>query len=214
MDFIFASENLIFNIALTAMIAIALIEGVGNLIGVAVGSFIDSVIPEFDIETDIDTGIVSATPFTNFLGWLHIGQVPFLILVIVFLASFGILGLITQRIILNATGGLWSGAMLSLPVFLASLPCVSVFGGLLGRLFPKEESEAVSEASFIGSSGVITLGSATKGKPTEARLTDEYGQDHYILVEPEDIQKTLSHQDEIVIVNRKGNIYLAAAKNK
>ena len=214
MDFIFANENLIFNIALTAMISIAFIEGVGSLIGFAVGSFIDSIIPEFDIDTDIDADVVSGTPFTNFLGWLHVGQVPFLILIIVFLASFGILGLIAQRIILNATGGLWSGAMLSLPVFLASLPCVSVFGGILGKLFPKEETEAVSEASFIGSSGVITLGNATSGKPTQARLTDEYGQDHYILVEPEDTTETLSHQDKIVIVDRRDNIYLATASKE
>ena len=210
MSFIFADENLVFNIALTVMVAIAILEVLGALVGFAISHALDSMLPEMDF--DIDADISGAASFNSFLGWLHVGRVPVLIIFIVFLASFGILGLLTQKMLVNATGQMYSGSILALPVFLASLPCVHLIGKVARKLFPQDETEAVSESSFIGMPGVVTLGNGTRGNPTQARITDHYGQDHYILVEPRVEGETLSHQNEIVIVDRTDKVYLAELK--
>jgi len=208
MEFILLEENLLFAIALMVMVGIAVLEGVGTLIGLGFGSAIDALIPDVDVDIDADLEPGVSSPFTQFLGWLHVGQVPVLILFIIFLTSFGIIGLIVQRTLLVATGSVWSGSILAIPVFIASLPFVSLFGGLLGKFMPREETEAVSEDSFIGLTAVVTLGTAKKGNPAEAKLTDEYGQTHYILVEPGSDGSELGQGESGKITGRLAGVYI------
>ncbi len=206
MEFLLLEDNLAFSVAIAVMIGIGLLEGLATLVGFGISSVVDSILPDFDVDADIS--MASASPVTQFLSWLHIGKVPSLVLIIVFLTSFGLIGLFSQRIALAVNGQPWPIELLAFPVFIASLPCVSLFGGVLGRLIPKEETEAVSELSFIGSEATVTLGVATKGKPTQARVKDAYGQSHYILVEPQDENMELQPGQTYKIAAMNNNIYL------
>ena len=69
-----APANLPFAVSLVLMLLIGLVEAIG--LGGAVAL-------EFD--ADVDAGP---------LGWLGLGQVPLLIILVVFLALFGIIGLL------------------------------------------------------------------------------------------------------------------------
>ena len=83
------------------------------------------------------------------------------------------------------------GSFLPLPAAVALAFVVAVFGvrvvgGALGRIIPRDETTAVSDASLVGRVGTIVIGTARAGKPAQARVRDEHGASHYVMVEPEE----------------------------
>lgn len=206
MEFFLAQENIPFTVAILVMVFIAILEGVGALLGLGITNLIESLLPDIDIDVsgpDID----SNTTLTHFLGWLRVGEVPFLILLIVFLTWFGILGLLLQKTIYIFTNAMLPNYLASIPAVLGALPCVRVFGGLVNKIMPRDETEAVSTDSFIGRIAVLTLGSASNGSPAEAKLTDKHHQTHYIMVEPDNAGVTLNQGESVLIVRKAGTIF-------
>lgn len=210
MAFSASPENIPFAVALLVVLAVSCIEGVGTLIGLSLSTLLDSILPDFDLGLELDTPGIDAQPhgFTAVLGWLRFGQVPALILLLVFLTAFGLSGLGLQAVMLEAVDQLLPAKVASIPAFFVSLPVVRIGGGLLGRVIPQDETEAVSEDSFIGQVATITLGTAKRNHPAQAKLRDAYGQVHYILVEP-DGEDCFEAQSEVLLVSRQGSMFRA-----
>lgn len=121
----------------------------------------------------------------NLLGWLHVGRVPFLILVVLFLAAFAISGF-GLNIVVHRTLGFWVPTIVAAPLaFFAALPMVRIFGAGLARLVPQDETYAVSFESLVGRIATIVTGTARAGYPAQARVENEHGQSIYVMVEPE-----------------------------
>lgn len=76
--------NLLFSAALALMLLIGVVEALG-LGGTAI-----------DLDIDAD-----ASP----LGWLGLGRLPVLIVLVVFLAAFGIIGIAVQQVTATMSGG-------------------------------------------------------------------------------------------------------------
>ncbi|PLX97663.1 MAG: hypothetical protein C0622_12665 [Desulfuromonas sp.] len=206
--FVTAGPNLPFTISLTVMVFIALLEGAGSLVGLGLSNLLETLIPEIDI--DLDGELPDGEPpfaISKILGWLRFGQVPALILLIVFLTMFGLIGLGVQTLARNLFGSLMPGALASVIAFAFGLPSVRFFGGALGRIMPKDETSAVSGETFVGRVATITLGVSRQGSPAEARLQDQYGQSHYIMVEPDLENEEFRQGEQILLVSKKGNLF-------
>ena len=213
-EFIAASENLPFTVAISVMLIIALMEGITTVLGAGLSSVLETLLPEIDMDVELESGSgQQTTPMLRFLGWLKVGQVPFLMLLVIFLTSFGLIGLGVQSFIQTSLGSLLPAWMASVPALVLSLPLVRILAGGLNRIMPKDETEAVSEESFIGKIATITLGNTTMGKPTQAKLRDEHGLTHYILVEP-DVQGVTFHYAEPVLIVRKLGAVYSAIRNE
>ncbi len=221
--FVLSSQNLPFAVSLSLMLAIALMEGVSTLIGAGLSEFIDSVLPDMDADVDVDVDadfdadldadFHAPGLFTRLLSWLRVGEVPVLLLVIVFLTAFGLIGLFCQSMSLRILGYMLPATLASVPALFATLPVVRICGGILARVIPKDETESVSEESFVGRLAVVTIGRATVGKPAQARLSDEHGQAHYIMVEP-DVEEAMFEQGAtVLIVSHKGGAIYKAIEN-
>jgi len=210
LEFLVADENLPFSVALALMTFLALLEGVGILLGAALSGLLDALLPDsFFPEVDIDapdTGSMGG--ISGLLGWLYVGKVPFLIVLILLLMSFGIGGLLLQTFTRGFTGVLLPGWMASVASFALALPTTRAGARLMSKLIPRDETEAVSEDSFIGRVAILTLGSARPGFPAQARLKDVHGQSHYVMVEP-DGDAELSAGSEVLIVKKQGHLFLA-----
>lgn len=206
-EFIFADGNLIFNIALGLMLTIASIEIISMLLGTELSSFIEGLLPDLDIlpDADIDGGTDLIEGFNlpllpSALSFFYIGKVPLLILIIIFLTCFGISGHVLQLIWFKITGALLP-VLISTPVaFLGSLPLQKLLGRTAWKLFPKDESTAVSQKSFLGSTAVITTGCARFGDAAEARLTDQFGKSHYVMVETDQAGVEFPAGTEIILI--------------
>jgi hypothetical protein len=99
----------------------------------------------------------------------------------------------------------------SVLAFSASLPAVRFSGGILHRIMPKDETTAVSQGSFIGRVAVLTLGTATAGNAAQAKLRDAHGQDHYIMVEPDNKEDQFSQGDAVLLVRHTGACFYVIA---
>jgi hypothetical protein len=210
----FADPNLPFAVALLIMVGLGIIEGVGTVLGLGLSGLLDSLLPDLDLDLDLDADVDGpdiAAPgiFQSLLGWFHVGRVPVLILFIFFLLCFGLLGLFVQATVESTLGTMLPAWMAAIPVFIVSLLCVRVFGSVLARIMPKEETEAVSSKTFIGRVAVVVTGTARAGEPAQAKLRDQHGHTHYVMVEPDMDDEDYPTGSDVLLVSQAGAVFRA-----
>jgi len=198
-EFIVASENLPFSVALAVVLGIALLEGITNLLGVGLSGLLESLLPDLKIGVETDEQKTR--------------RVPVLMRLIIFLTAFGLIGFGVQSTAYHIIAALLPAWLASIPAFVVALLILKVMGGLLERLMPTDETEAVSEKSFIGRIAIVTLGTATKGSAAQAKLKDEYGHPHYIMVEPDTDRETFKQGDEVLLIQQSGSVFQAIMNN-
>ncbi len=215
LSFLTAAPNMPFAVAIGVMFIIVILEVVSVSLGAGFSEIIDSVIPELeaDVDFDVDAGIdipdASPTTIARVLTWFRVGEVPVLMLFVVFLTAFGLSGLMFQSIFQGITGGFMSPFVASIPVVFVTIPIVRVLAGVMGNYMPKDETYAVSEKSLIGRKAIIIAGTAKHGKPVQAKVKDEYGQTHYILVEPDQAGIEFEIKTDVILVRQNGVIFQA-----
>ncbi|MCB0346344.1 MAG: YqiJ family protein [Bdellovibrionales bacterium] len=217
-EFLLAGQNLPFSVALGVMVAIGLLEGVAAMVGLGVSGVLDSMLPDLDLpDADLDLDLDADADFdlhvdgglTKLLGWLHVGRVPVLVLFIIFLTSFGLCGLALQWFAETSFGVMLPSLVACVPAFFAALPCVRVTGGLIAKIIPKDETSAVSEDSFVGRVAILTLGTARRSEPAQAKLKDQHGQTHYVMVEPDETEEEFEAGTHVLLVKRNGSVFQA-----
>ncbi|HSI83771.1 MAG: OB-fold-containig protein [Candidatus Methylacidiphilales bacterium] len=81
---------------------------------------------------------------------------------------------------------------------------------VLDRVVPRNHTEALGWDDMIGLEGEIVLGVARIGLPSEARVRDSFGRDHYLLVEPRVGAPEMPAGTRVVIlVHKEGKHFLA-----
>jgi len=206
--FFMADANAYFAIALSIVIVIGVMEVLGQLVGLSVGELLDNSI-NIDSDVSID-GAASPGGMTQFVGWLGLRKLPFLVWLILFLTAFALAGYGINYIAFSVTSGLLP-AVLTVPVALISAIITShKLGGVLSKWIPKEQTSAISTDTFAGRLAQITLGTARKGMPAEAVFKDEFEQKHYVMVEPMDDEE-FSQGDNVVLVAKENNNWLVTS---
>ncbi len=223
---LFVETNVPFLVAIGLMLAIALIEGVAMLLGGGLSSLIDSLLPDslsgvdvdidldadVDVDMDVGAGPVDAVSggmaLSSLLGWLSFGRVPAMILLIILLTSFGLVGLLVQSLAASALGGALPAWLAALPAAAAAILSMRYLGRAFAHVIPREETEAVSRESFIGRAALITLGEARVGMPAQARLRDDFGHSHYVMVEPDEAGEHFAQGEEVILVRENRGRFL------
>jgi Protein of unknown function (DUF1449) len=123
---------------------------------------------------------------------------------IVFLTVFGLIGLLAQHLLRAALGMALPGIVAVPIVAAACLPVVRACTGGLARVLPRDETSAVDASTFVGRTALITGGAARAGMPAQARLTDQFGTTHYVLVEPEDAEDTFPAGSLVLLLRQTG----------
>jgi len=183
-EFLLLPDHYAFSVALVVMLMIGIVEGLG--LG-------------FPPETpDVDGG-GPAGP----LGWLGFGRLPLLILLVVALGVFALVGLAIQQAALAWWGGVLPARTAGAAATLIALPLTAAGSRALARILPTDETSAVSLDTLLGRRGRILLGAARAGSPARARVRDQHGQSHYVLVEPNLAGDTLREGAEILLVARE-----------
>ena len=213
--FILDSHNLPFTIALLTMLGIALLEGITTLLGLGLSSLLGHFLPDIDAQPDLDVDHPdvdtphAGTSLGHLLSWINVGRVPLMVLLIIFLTIFALLGYTLQAIFLIIIGHMLPELLAALVSLLLSLPLVRLLGKFLGKLMPNDETEAISEETFIGRVATITLGTAIKGRPARAKFQDNYGTTHLVMVEPESTEEVFNQGDKVILLERLGGKFLA-----
>ncbi len=197
MSLFLVPQTLPFGVALLVMLGLTVLEVIGLMTALSPSNWIDSLLPEPAIDGGLD----------GVLGWLHVGKVPTLILVILFLASFSVIGYAVQMVARNLLSIYLPALLAAIPAFMGALACVRVGGKWLAYMVPRDESSAISEAEFVGRVALVTAVSSQKTLAAQARLRDADGRSYFILVEPdlEDLQLTQGMQ--VLLIKKMGSVY-------
>jgi hypothetical protein len=182
---LFTSPYMPFTVALLVMLGIGIIEAFG--LGLTA--------------LDFDLGLDGKD---NALSWLGVGEVPILMILVVFLALFGASGLVIQ----NAVGPL--SLLLAVPgALVVTFPLLGISSRFMARIIPRDETTAISVNNLLGKRATIIIGEAWRGHPTRAKLTDMHGQTHFVLVEPD--AGTVGEGDVLILVRREGDRFVGTA---
>ncbi|MDO9568772.1 MAG: YqiJ family protein [Hydrogenophaga sp.] len=192
----FAQETWPFGSALLLMLALFVMEGAGLLFAASPSSWLDGLVP--DLPDSLEGP----------LAWLHVGKVPFLMLLGIFLAGFSMSGYAIQAFSSALFGQLMPAWLAAVPAMLGGMSLVRRLGGLLARLVPSDETSAVSEMSLIGRAGLVVQGTARQGSAAQMKLRDMHGRTHYVLVEPDLPGETFEEGVSVLLVKKNGARYM------
>jgi hypothetical protein len=187
-----AEQTWPFGAALALMAGLCVLEGAGLLLAHSPSQLLDNLLPD------------APDGFDGPLGWLHLGKVPMLVLMILFLTGFALTGYFIQGVALSASGHLLPAWMAGAAAALAGLLATSGLGGLIARVIPRDESSAVSEQSLIGRAGVVVRGAARAGLAAEAKVRDIHGLAHYVMVEPDLPEQVFEEGANVLLVRKSG----------
>ena len=180
MELLTAPQNLPFAIALGLVALLAALQVVALLLGGPIGiggADVDADVGldldvdlDMDADMDVDGGDVGTGPgaLAGALDWLGVGKMPLSILLTLWAASFGLAGLTIQEIAQSLTGARLPMLLPSLLALGLSIPLLKISGMALRPILPRDETEAVSTQSLLGSEGEIVVGTAKRGRPAQA----------------------------------------------
>ena len=215
MELLRAPGNLPFAIALGLVAALALLQVVALLLGGPIGigeADVDADLDlDLDAEGDLDVDGEGIGPWAGALDWLGVGKLPLSILLTLWAASFGLAGLTIQEIAKSVTGARLPVLLPALVALGLSFPLLKISGMMLRPILPRDESEAVSTQSLLGSEGEIVVGTARRGRPAQARVRDKRGTSHYVSVEPESDADEFAAGARVLLLKRHDHVFRVIA---
>lgn len=205
-EYLFQSYNTPFLYALYFLAFILAIEIISLVIGIGVSELI-SIDSDVDVDLDIEHGF-----FGKFVSFIKVDNVPILILLIIYLATFSIFGFLTQSLSVQYFGYTFNLSLVVGSVAVIAFPIYKMIAKMMADKLFREETTAISEAEFLGRIATISTGTAKIGLPAEARFVDQHGQQHFVMVEPEDENVEFGPETEIELIRKEGYFYKAKRK--
>ena len=191
------------------MVSIYLLAGLVALevallvLGADVFHFIDDLLPDLGEADAPETLSLSKA-----LAFVGIGKVPVLMVLMSFLATFGLGGFLVQEAAAALSGGYLPLAAAVPAAGVAAVLCTGRLAALLARILPSEETTAVSKDSLIGRKATINFGDATFTRNAQAKVTDRHGNVHYVQVMASSPEELLPEGSEIALVSRHKGFFI------
>ncbi|EGQ0031702.1 DUF1449 family protein [Escherichia albertii] len=190
---LFSDYNTPYLFAISFVLLIGLLEIIAIICGHMLSGAIDAHLDHYD---SITTGNISQA-----LHYLHIGRLPALVVLCLLASFFGLIGILLQHVcIMVCQTPLTNLFVFPVSLLLATI-AVHYISKVIAPWLPRDHSSAITEEEYIGSMALITGHQATSGTPCEGKLTDQFGQIHYLLLEPEE-GKTFNKGDRVLIICR------------
>jgi hypothetical protein len=181
-----------FAVAFVVMIGIGLIEAVGLGLG--------------HVDLHADTGSHLEGP--AMLDWLGLGSgLPILVWLTSLLACFTFAGVALQQLAAGLAGaplhwGVATGGALAIGGVLN----IFAVGGLR-KVMPGYESTVIATEDLIMRRGTVLEGTARRGHPARAKVVDQFGQAHYIMVEPHHDSDEVAQGETALLVRKVGTLF-------
>ncbi|WP_300034539.1 OB-fold-containig protein [uncultured Roseobacter sp.] len=155
-----------------------------------------------DIDADYDAG-AGAGAAAGPAAWLGFGKVPVMIWIAALLLGFGLSGLVVQQLALSVSGAPLLASVAIVPASIAGVWFARQFSVVFARLLPKTETTALSARHLGRRTGRVTQGTARRGSPAEVRVTDRYGNVHYLRGEPLKDDEPIPAGSEVLVLRHR-----------
>ena len=201
MNFLMMDGVTPFTISLLVLAGLVLVEFALLLVGTHFFGLLDDLLPEVEFEAESELGFGKAMYFVGF------GKVPFLMVLMSFLASFGLSGYVIQSVAHKLTGGVFSLALAVPAAIVVGLMLTSRITAGLARIMPGEHTTAVSDASLIGREATVTYGTASFALPATAEVVDQHGRTHHIQLKAEAEGESFEEGRKALIVRTEDGFF-------
>lgn len=181
-----------FSVAALVLLGLVTIEVIGGLFGQSPSSLID----------DWGGGELA----DGALGWLNLGRVPLLIVVMVMLVLFAAGGMLLQTVAAR-TIGILPGLVASFCAGGFTLAMTPVVSRAISRILPREETYALADEDLIGRVGTVTVGPLEAHVIGKISVTDGHGNRHFPRVRPADPGERIETGAHVLIVEVAGREY-------
>lgn len=173
------------------MLGIGLIEAVG----LGIGSL------NADAHLDSDGGWPT-------LEWLGLKSgLPLLVWLTSFLASFTLVGLAVQQSAELLIGEPLHWAIASATALPIGLSINAFISGIIARIIPGYESTVIESAALLQRRATVLEGTARRGSPARAKVIDQHGQAHYVMVEPHNDADSVAQGEIALLVRKEGPVF-------
>lgn len=193
-------SNIVFSISLSLMLMFAALEFVFLFLGGGSQNLLDHFLSEnsqqSDVSVDTETGFIA-----KIFDWLYLGRLPLFIWIIIFLSCYGFLGLFLQGLFEHFNGQPLNIWIISPICIFLCMPFVHYAAMLIYKILPKNESISFFSDELLGRNATIVLGTAKPNLPAQAKVKDQNGYIHYVMVEPED--DDTFNQGQVVVLTQK-----------
>jgi len=162
---------------------------------------------DYGMDLSVDIDLPDLTAKTQFLDWLGLGRVPFLITLASLMLAVGLIGLLVQGLTLETFGFAFPWSMTLVGATAASIPPVRLLNHALGRVWPRDESSAVAIASIIGREASVIMGTVTDTQPGQIRFRDASGHTHRAMAYADQPDSAHPTGEQLLIVGRRGAFY-------
>ena len=200
---LFLGQNALFLSALLMTVALCALEVILLLVGFSSSDaeVLDALDGHGDA-TDSGGGI---------LGYLNVGRLPFTLLFATACAVFGLTGLAIQQASFAMSGQILSMGVAAPLALAGSVPGTRWISRFVGRFMPRTETTALSQHDLVGLTAIVTLGVAKQGSAAQARVRDQFGQNHYVMVEPARAEEVLSEGQAVLLTQWADHHYYATS---
>jgi hypothetical protein len=185
-----------FAVSFVVMLGIGVIEGVGLGLG------------HLDLGSDVHASGVEAGP--GLLDWLGLGRdLPILVWLTSLLCCFTVAGFAIQQVATIVVGSpLHWGIASAAALVIAGIANAFVSAGL-ARIFPSYESTVINAEDLLRRRGTVLEGAASRGHPARAKVVDQFGQAHYVMVEPHGDADVIAQGESALLVGKEGSVFFA-----
>ena len=189
MPAILLNSNLIlFHLCLLILLIIGVVEFLDHYFKLGPRRFIRRLLPQKLIKSP----------------WLRVKFSPTLI-VVFFLMNFSFFGYFLQLIVFSQEQHFIPTYYILLPALILSIFFTVFMIHCLDQVIKPQRSKA--QVNLLGRLATISSGNARPGFSAQARVRDEFGQLHYVQVEPEFGE--LEFQTQIILIRQRKSHYLA-----
>ena len=207
------SENLPFSITLVVFGVIGALQIITMLIGFGLFDWMDNLLPEIDMDlgadVDADVELPDIPLIGQILGWLNVGKVPVIISILLLALLFSFIGLGIQSGVYGVFETFIPPIFAAPGALILAIYPFKLGNAFLAKILPNDETYAVSQDQLVGKVARITIGTASEGKPAEAKVKDRFGKTHYVMVEPDESGSQFSEGSAVVLVTCEHGHYRA-----
>lgn len=187
-----------FAIAFVVMIGIGLIEAIGLGLG------------HLDVDASLHGDIHADADGGGLLDWLGLGhELPILIWLTSLLGCFTLTGIAIQQGASALIGGPLPWGLASGVALVAGMLLNTLAANGLARIMPGFETSVISTDDLLRLRGTILEGTARRGAPARAKVVDQHGQAHFIMVEPHEDSDAIATGQTALLVRRTGKLFFA-----
>lgn len=185
-----------FAVAFFVMVGIGLIEAIGLGLG--------------HLDLDADVGVDG---HDGVLDWLGLsGELPILIWLTSLLGCFTLIGVGLQQGVSAFFGTPLAWPLASAAALIGGGLLNSIVAPGLARIMPGYESTVISTDDLLRRRGTILEGAARRGAPARAKVVDQHGQAHIIMVEPHEDSVVIGAGQRVLLVRREGQRFFALSE--